>query len=232
MHSRPHRHFSKAPVLPFSRFMAAVDVVLANVPEKYSRDATRRVVIRLGDARRTRIRSRSIDLVLTSPPYLNAIDYMRCSKFSLVWMGYTVGEIRALRARSVGTEVGLPYSEDKEISALMRQLNLSALPKRQGKLVSAYIADMRAAVGEVARVLAPGGRAVYVIGENTIRGVYVRNAEIIRSLALGAGLHFEKSDRRPLPSNRRYMPPPTDRAESMDTRMRSEIVIQFRKPAH
>ena len=166
--------------------------MLSNTPKKHGRNLGPKSKISLGDARRMRIRSASIDLVLTSPPYLNAIDYMRCSKFSLVWMGYTVGEIRGLRAESIGTEIGLPYEDDSEISSLISQLKLSALPKQQRQLVAAYIADMRLALQEVARVLVPGGRAVYVLGENTIRGVYVRNAKIVRVLASRHGLRLEK----------------------------------------
>jgi hypothetical protein len=171
VHSRPHRYFSKAPVLPFEKFMAAVHTVMDNVPKKFSRNANPRADVRLGDARNTNIRSKSIDLVLTSPPYLNAIDYMRCSKFSLVWMGYTVDELKTLRANSVGTEVGLRYDNDPEIVGYIKQLKLTGLPKRQRQWISAYISDMRASLREVSRVLVPGGRAVYVIGENTIRGV-------------------------------------------------------------
>jgi hypothetical protein len=84
VHSRPHRHFKRAPVLPFSKFLSVVTVVLDNVPPKSGRDCGPRTVVRLGDARKTGIKGESVDLVLTSPPYLNAIDYMRCSKFSFL----------------------------------------------------------------------------------------------------------------------------------------------------
>jgi hypothetical protein len=229
VHSRPHRFFVKAPKLPFSNFCSAVEAVLNNAPKKHSRNLGPRAKVSLGDARRMKIRSATIDLVLTSPPYLNAIDYMRCSKFSLVWMGYTVRQIRDLRAESVGTEIGLPYEDDAEISSLIGRLRLSGLPTRQRRLVAAYVADMRSALQEVARVLVPRGRAVYVLGENTIRGVYVRNAKIVRMLASRLGLRLEKSSSRPLPSNRRYLPPPTNGAQTMDARMSYEIILQLRK---
>lgn len=216
-------------MLPFPNFISAVEVVLNNAPKKHARNFGPRTKVSLGDARKMRIRSASIDLVLTSPPYLNAIDYMRCSKYSLVWMGHTVGQIRGLRAESVGTEIGFAYENDPEISSVIGRLKLSALPDRQRRLVGAYIADMRLALQEVSRVLVPHGRAVYVLGENTIRGVYVRNAKIIRLLASRLGLRLEKSSRRPLPSNRRYLPPPTSGAQTMDARMSYEIILQLKK---
>jgi hypothetical protein len=223
VHSRPHRHFKKAPVLPFTKFEAAVEHVLHNIPNRRSEPTN----VRLGDARRTRLRSNSVDLVLTSPPYLNAIDYMRCSKFTLVWMGHTVEQIRVLRSSSVGTEVGLP--DESAVKLYLKKLRLSGLPSRQRRLVAAYVADMHAVIKEVERVLAPGGRAVYVVGDNMVRGVYIRNSRIIRLLAESHNLHFEKSFRRKLPPNRRYLPPPTGGREGLDSRMRSEIVLQFRK---
>jgi hypothetical protein len=41
-----------------------------------------------GDCRDlNRLKAQSIDAVITSPPYLNAIDYLRGHKYSLVCMG-------------------------------------------------------------------------------------------------------------------------------------------------
>ena len=42
--------------------------------------------------------------MVTSPPYLNAIDYMRGHKMSLVWMGWTIGALRDVRGEAVGVE--------------------------------------------------------------------------------------------------------------------------------
>lgn len=95
-----------------------------------------------------------------------------------------------------------------------------------------YIADMRRAMREVARVLVPGGKAVYVMGENTIRGTYIRNSRIISDIARLCGLKLKERRVRNLPANRRYLPPPSARNNSapMDTRMRREVVLAFVKP--
>src|SRR5207247_986787 len=99
-------------------------------------------------------------------------DYLRFSKFSLVWMGYSVAELRHLRSASVGADSGKGSAaqEDRQIRTLMTDLNLRPRMRARDKAVLArYIDDMRRAIGEVARVLTPGGKAVYVVGENTIR---------------------------------------------------------------
>ena len=59
-------------------------------------------------------------------------------------------------------------------------------------MLARYIDDMRQATREVARVLAPGGKAVYVIGENTIRGTYVPNSQIISEVARLCGLSLQE----------------------------------------
>jgi hypothetical protein len=232
-HSRPHRVFATAPVKPFGRFKAAVDIVVANCPQPNSASDGPPPVVTSGDARRLNLADCSIDLVLTSPPYLNAIDYMRCSKFSLVWMGYTVDELRDIRAKSVGTEASIKEAVNAPwVKALIRQLGLKpALSSRDQGLLATYVWDMSQALSEVSRVLRRGGRAVYVVGDSTIKGTYIRNSAIVSTVAQqhGLGLVFRQS--RALPANRRYMPPPKPGVSgaTMDGRMRREVVVAFTK---
>lgn len=234
-HSRPHKAFSSAPIKPFSRFVSAVESVVANCPHTRNGSVGPIAVVKLGDARRLRIPSDSIDLVLTSPPYLNAIDYMRCSKFSLVWMGYNLRQIREIRGESVGAEATSQEAMDSVwIQELIREMRLSTkLSPRNRALLSRYALDMSNALAEVSRVLRVDGRAVYVVGDSTIRGTYIRNSHIVRSVAERHGLQLsEKPRSRTLPANRRYLPPPKKGAANViEGRMRREVVLAFKKPA-
>jgi hypothetical protein len=108
------------------------------------------------------------------------------------------------------------------------------LSRRRKAILSRYISDMHLAISEVSRVLVPGGKAIYVIGENTIEGAYIQNAKIIKKLAGLVGLEFEGQNKRKLPPNRRYLPPPIrsvgiDKV-AMNTRIRREVVLHFIKP--
>lgn len=234
-HSRPHRFFKKGPSSPLANFMKAVDHVLKNclsTKEKRRGPAAR---AKVGDARSLPLADGTIDLVLTSPPYINAIDYLRCSKFSLVWMGHSIGDLRNLRSNCIGTEVGEYKSPSGSVSRkLIGRLKLaSRLSARETAVISRFITDMHSAIKEVSRVLVPGGRAIYVIGENTIRGTYIRNATIFIALAKTVGLSLEANTNRTLPPNRRYLPPPSRKKgkAALDTRMRREVVLQFVKAA-
>lgn len=233
-HSRPHRAFTHAPVKPFERFVSAVQTVVSNCPQVGAGMLGPPTVVKRGDARQLGIEDDSIDLVLTSPPYLNAIDYMRCSKFSLVWMGYRVGELRQIRRESVGTEASSEQAvEAAWVKSLIRQLGLKpALSSRYQARLATYVWDMGRAVAEVSRVLRPCGRAVYVVGESMIRGTFIHNAAIVVAVAEEQGLKLHSRYSRVLPDDRRYLPPPkrSARNQTLDSRMRREVVLMFHKP--
>lgn len=233
-HSRPHRWFTRAPIKPFNRFTSAVETIISNCPQSGSGPLGPAAVVKRGDARKLKIESNSIDLVLTSPPYLNAIDYMRCSKFSLVWMGYKVSEIRDIRGESVGAEVSSEEALDNgRVRSLIKELNLTPmLSRRDYGLLARYVWDMGQVLAESARVLRRGGRAVYVVGDSTSRGTFIRNSKIVSLVAQQHGLLPVSRHSRCLPANRRYLPPPKRATSSatMDARMRREVVIAFRRP--
>lgn len=231
-HSRPHKVFDTAPIKPFNKFIAAVDRTVRNCVDDQLPGRGPATSTYEGDARELPLRAGSIDLVLTSPPYLNAIDYIRCSKFSLVWMGHKIGALRHLRSESVGTEVGARKPASQLATDVMKSLELRpALAARDERILTRYITDMAAAVGEVNRVLATGGKAVYVVGENTVRRTYIRNSKLVYEVARACGFHFVDSKIRELPANRRYLPPPTDKTATaaLDARMRREVVLSFEK---
>lgn len=231
-HSRPHRADSKATIVrPFSAFLGEVTKVLNRVPFPNSAAAAPSQV-RRGDARALPLRDRSVDVVITSPPYLNGIDYQRATKFTLVWMGHTVSEMRKIRGENIGTEAGgkLEAGTDAQTAALKATGSVSRLSERTVSILRRYIRDMDTTLHEIARVLRKNGRAVVVIGDSTVRGTYIRNSQALLVLAEACGLRPGTVTRRRLPPNRRYLPPPRA-AEQLDVRLRTEAVLRFRKTA-
>lgn len=228
-HSRPHRTFTCAPEKPFKKYTSAIERVLTNCADA-SADTLGATAL-TGDARRLPIDDGTIDLVLTSPPYLNAIDYFRCSKFSLIWMGYSIAALRQLRATSVGTERGLEQRNGADVEAVVDELKLPATFKgRHAAILRRYIDDMQRSTNEVARVLRSGGRAVYVVGENTIRGTFVQNAALVTAVARLSGMELRGRQSRDLPANRRYLPIPATETQSLGARMRREVLLSFQRP--
>lgn len=233
-HSRPHKSYDRAPVKPYRKYLSSVERVIQNCIDKNSSGRGPATTIYNGDARDLPVDNASVDLVLTSPPYLNAIDYIRCSKFSLIWMGYSIGELRNLRNVSIGAEASKAgLQDDKGIRDIISELKLNpTLGNRNELMLTRYIDDMRNSVNEVARVLKPGGRAVYVVGENTMRGTYIRNSVIVSAVAELVGLRLHERFVRRLPANRRYLPPPSVKglSHSLNARMRTEVILSFKQP--
>ncbi len=232
-HSRPHRAFSRAPIKPFRRFISAVETVVANCPQVGSKKLGPIASMKQGDARKLGIEANSIDLVLTSPPYLNAIDYMRCSKFSLVWMGHDIESLRQIRGESVGAESSSADAKGVAwIEGIISRLRMKPeLGSRDYAILCRYVMDLGRAIAEVFRVLNRNGRAVYVIGDSTVRNTFVPNSKIVQMVGEAQGLSLHSRHSRELPANRRYLPPPKAKKSlaAMDARMRREVVLVFNK---
>jgi SAM-dependent methyltransferase len=230
-HSRPHKVYDVSPVKPFDAFLNAVSRVACNCPFPGNANDAPPADIRRGDARALPVESASVDMVITSPPYLNAIDYLRGHKLSLVWMGHSISEIRALRSRNIGTEVSKESTTSKTIKETMKAMvDLESLDNRCLGMVQRYVWDMGKVMEECARVLKRKGRAVFVVGDSAIRGVFIKNSEALIRLADSNGLSLVSRNTRPIETKRRYLPPPeSERAGGkMQGRMREEVILEFR----
>lgn len=230
-HSRPHKVYEVAPVKPFDAFLKAVSRVARNCPFPGNANGAPPADIRHGDARALPVESASVDMVITSPPYLNAIDYLRGHKLSLVWMGHSISEIRSIRSGNIGTEVSKELTSNEAIQEAMKTMaDLESLDNRCLGMVRRYVWDMDKVMKECARVLKRKGRAVFVVGNSTIRGVFIKNSEGIIRLADSNGLSLVSRSTRPIETKRRYLPPPeSERAGGkMQGRMREEVVLSVK----
>ena len=232
-HSRPHRVRLQSKVDPFDRFAREIQFLSKNLINRGKR-AGPRSRVSLGDARDLPLDACSVDFVITSPPYLNAIDYIRTSKFSLVWMGYSVVDLRATRSASIGSFVSLdksPVGERVVNSALEASCEMSRLPNRKVSIIRRYVFDMLSVISETERVLRDGGQAIIVVGDSTVAGEYVKNSDIVAVLGDRFRLRLLNRKEREIPPNRRYLPPPTagGAGKSLQQRMRKEVVMTFTK---
>ncbi len=119
------------------------------------------VEVRLSDARSTGLPDQSIDLVVTSPPYINVYNYHQKYRASVEAMGWKV--LRAARS---------------EIGSNRKHRQNRALTVIQ------YCLDMADVLVEILRTLKRRGTAVLVVGrESMVRKTPFYNGEIIAELA-------------------------------------------------
>jgi DNA modification methylase len=224
-HSRPHRVRDENDYDVFEGFASAA----RRIGKVVDRPTTGTAQVRRGDSRRMRSSlSGTVDLVITSPPYLNAIDYMRGHRLSLIWLGHSIPNLRRVRSRSIGTERG----PDRQ-NAMARELTPrhKGLSDRQQGMLDRYAVDVASFMAQVKDTLKPGGEAVVVVGDSSLSGVFVANSSIVRKAASRAGLAEIDRRSRPLPAASRYLPPPSDGDGPMSKRMRSEVVFRFCRPS-
>ena len=229
-HSRPHRAYDVAPVKPFEIFLKAVSKVTGNCPFADNANDTPPADIRHGDARAMPVESASVDMIITSPPYLNAIDYLRGHKLSLVWMQHSISELRSLRSGNIGSEVSKACTANLAIQEAMGSMvDLGTLDSRRLGMIRRYVWDMDKVMKECARVLKKKGRAIFVVGDSTVRGVFVKNSEALIRLAESNGIFLVSRNTRPIETRRRYLPPPESESAGgkMQARMREEVILQF-----
>jgi len=229
-HSRPHRKYEKAPIRPFDKFLDAVEYIIKKAPFRDGDFQFSPAIVTKGDARLLPFSSNSVDLVITSPPYLNAIDYIRGHKLSLVWMGYSVRSLRTVRSTNIGVERSVSLPEAGEMLSILKQMgDTDALDTRHRGMIMRYLNDMSNVLSECRRVLKDNGQAIFVIGNSTIRGVYINNSEALISLAQKRGFKLASKTSRPLPESRRYLPPPNSKkaGDRMQNRMREEVILRF-----
>jgi hypothetical protein len=158
---------------------------------------------------------------------------MRGHKFSLIWMGYTIEHLRSLKVANIGDEAAghNVFVGGRYLSLVRKICSFDSLPANHQRMLLRYVSDMDSVLQEVVRVLIRKGRAIFVVGDSTLKGVFIRNSKAIMDLGSLHGLKVLKMRSRPIPASRRYLPPPTSTAagDFLKKRMRREVVITFQK---
>lgn len=221
-HSRPHKVSETSDFDVFKAFERSIQQVRRLMALSPPLGKTQ---IMLGDARSMKLDNRSVDAVLTSPPYLNAIDYMRGHRLALVWLGHSLRELRAIRSSSIGSERG----PDHASTALFEEINAAMVDKdclspRHGSVVLRYAEDLYRLMSEIARVLKPGASATLVVGNSCLKGTFISNSSGVTKAGTMVGLRLVNELVRELPERNRYLPLAQG---ALNKRMRTESVLSL-----
>jgi len=116
------------------------------------------------DARAIPLENQSIDLIITSPPYINVFNYHQNNRPAMELVGWDMLGI----ARS---EIG------------------SNRKNRQNRFLTVvqYSLDMLDVLNEMHRLLHTNGRAIIIVGrESSVRGISFANGLLVAALAIGS----------------------------------------------
>jgi len=154
-----------------------------------------------------RLESGSVNLMVTSPPYLNNYHYARNTRPQLYWLGLisSPAEQRPLEEGNFGTFWQIARDKDsvalafehrglERILAGLRKLNCE---KGQyggngwANYAASYFNDCDRFLVALKRILARGGTGVIVVGNSILQGVNIPVQDVIRDIAEMRGLSVE-----------------------------------------
>lgn len=142
---------------------------------------------------------RSVDLVVTSPPYANNYHYLRNTRPQLYWLNLVSksSDLHCVEQQTLGKfwqtvrelpEQPLEFSFPA-LEGILTELQGKNLDKGiyGGKgwanYMATYFNDSYRFLGVLRRLLKPGGVAVIVIGNSIVQGIEVKTDQILANLA-------------------------------------------------
>jgi DNA modification methylase len=135
----------------------------------------------------------SVQLVITSPPYLGAQKYIRASSLSLGWLGLCrADQLKALERKSIGRE-----HFPKDTCAVLPAIGIAAADRRvadtarqnpvRAKIANAYLTEMKGVIQQLAKVLSARGYLVLIVGNNHLCGKSFPTEHYLRRIAESEG---------------------------------------------
>ncbi len=168
-----------------------------------------RAVICQADSREIRsiLPPRSVDAVITSPPYPNEKDYTRSTRLESVLLGFTrtKEDLRLLKQGLVRSNTRGVYKSDSddslvshfpEIQAIadaieQRRIELgktSGFERMYPRVTRLYFGGMARHLSELRTVLRPGARLAYVVGDQaSYLRIMIRTGQLLASIAESLG---------------------------------------------
>lgn len=197
---------------PYALFFVAVEKGLARAHDywKCTSGAIHTKIIQ-ADVTRLPHQTRNLaDVVITSPPYHNAVDYYRRHQLEMYWLGLVSDH--ASRLQLLPNYIGRPRVR-KDSMLLSRSAELGYLASQwetrmrniapvQADAFVHYMVSMGDALDGIADSLKPNGELVMVVGDNQWRGEPLPTSMLLAELLERRYTHRETSW---YPLKNRYM---------------------------
>ncbi|MFX1520925.1 MAG: DNA methyltransferase [Promethearchaeota archaeon] len=140
-----------------------------------------KVVVINGDARKLEIESESTDLIVTSPPYVNALDYYRVHMYNMYWL-----------------DMDFDAFKRNEIGAHSRFVN------NRFRLLSEYLGDLLRSMIEMNRILKQDKLCVIVVGNSSLEYELIESYKFFAEMSKKIGLQPIKTIFRNIDKTKKY----------------------------
>ena len=139
----------------------------------------------LGDARALDVPGEYVGMVVTSPPYLNNIDYSKIYGLELSLLEMSKAAAQEVRMRAIRSFIG------KDMKVMEMPPEVGEIGERI-PIVGTYFRDMEQSLAEMHRVLKTGGEAHVVVSNSVIHETHVLVDEILAKI--GERIGFSDSE--------------------------------------
>jgi hypothetical protein len=205
--TKPTRDPHKKPVKPFDalrrhlrKMQRGNEAFYKIVPPKTREHLGEYLQIKIGDARKQAAPDASVDLIVSSSPYVTSYEYADLHQLSTIWLDFA-DDLSEYRRAFIGTSY--KSSDDREPrSEIARDIvqRMSDASAKMAREVEAFFVDMQQVFDESYRVLKPGGHCCYVIGNTQLKGVDILNAEAFADSLQHSGFALDRIIKREIPS--------------------------------
>ena len=206
--NKPTRDFKKLPADVMKTFARQVrKMKRGNAAfREYMMGPGPETLVYCGDSRFLPLDNDSIDLMITSPPYVTSYEYADLHQLSMLWL-QDRQDLRAFREEFIGSAQNRQgqdngksqYQARNSIAGDIVEL-LERKHQKTASSVETYFNAMYQIWLEIARVLKPGKKACIVIGNTSLKGVKIRNAEVFAEQLEDIGFHICDVIKREIPS--------------------------------
>ena len=160
------------------------------------------------------IQSASIDAVITSPPYPNEKDYSRTTRLESVLLGFinSKEELRAFKKTLVRSNTRSVYKSDDDDRRIaenhenhriednieVKRILLGKtgeFERMYARVTKVYFGGMARHLADLRRVLKPGARLAYVVGDQaSFLRIMIRTGRLLAEIADSLGYEVESID--------------------------------------
>jgi len=204
--TKPTRDLKKRPTPPYDAIKRHLTKMLKGnahfyevVPAHVRNQLDNYLNIQIGSAKTQSVPDDSVDLIVSSSPYVTSYEYADLHQLSTIWLDLA-DDLKEYKKQFIGTSY--KQYEDKPLrSQIASDIVAQMVPesKKKGKEIEAFFIDMQEVFNESFRILKPGGRCCYVIGNTKLKGVDILNAEAFAECLQYSGFKLNRLIKREIP---------------------------------
>ena len=205
--TKPTRDFKKKLTKPYiilrrhlKKMQRGNDSFYPIIPLKVKSNIKNYLNIKIQDAKTQPTSDNEVDLIISSSPYVTSYEYADLHQLSTIWLDFA-DNLTEYRKEFIGS--AHKYSNDKKLKSRIAQEIVDKMQeknKKMAKEIRTFFIDMQEVFDESYRILKSGGRCCYVIGDTSLKGVNILNAEVFAESLQYSGFIIDRIIKRKIPS--------------------------------